>query len=379
MLKFLRAIFTLATPEADKPRGKVLILRALPFGADSRATRWAAIYAPRTIEWGCWGSTAEEHKSHNILDRRPRSGLVAFAMGYAAFVLMSFFFALKRLRPGDTLLCIDLETALLGALAAKLRGATWHYDMADPFYLAKPVPFKRAWRIIEAMYIRRASIASAPLASRFNLFFQEIPANCRVVENVPNLTPSTYKRDFLPIIGSERQMTLGYFGTIEQHRGIEDLLQFVKTHPNTRFVIAGRGPLTELIKSETQACNRIKFLGAYLPHQLQELTRHVDIYCSLYYQSKALHVFAAPNKYFEHLALGIPILLSADTPYAEDVLHNKTGWVMPDGLTALENWYQQTRNDVSAFERCAERASALWSRRYADWMDQQRRFFAEYR
>ena len=376
MSRFSNAIFTLTKSDATTPIGKVLILRAMPFGADSRALRWAAIYAPKTIEWGCWGSTAKEHKARNILDERPRTGLFSFAMGYTAFVLMSFFFALKRLRRGDILLCIDLETALLGALAAKLRGATCHYDMADPFYLAKPVPFKRMWKCIEAMYIRSAAIATAPLASRFHIFFQKIPANCRVVENVPDLTANTTARNFLPVIGSQRQLTLGYFGTIEYHRGIEDLLQFVKTHPNTRLLIGGRGPLTELVKSEAQTCDRIQFTGEYLPHQLHELVRHVDVYCSLYYKSKALHLFAAPNKYYEHLALGIPILMSASTPYASDVLQNGTGWVVTDGLSAIENWYLQISNDVDAFVRCAERARGLWTDRYADWMTRQREFFA---
>lgn len=354
----------------------MLILRALPFGADSRATRWAAIYAPRTIQWGCWGSTDNAHKCHNILDRRPSKGLLAFALGYTVFVLMSFFYALKHLRRGDVLLSMDLETALLGAFAAKLRGAVWHYDMADPFYLAKPVPGKGVWRRIEAIYIRHAAIATAPLMSRFQLFFRTTPGNCRAVENVPNLPSNRDRREFLPMIGGKRQMTFGYFGTLEQHRGIEDLLRLVKAHRNTSLLIGGRGPLSEFVRAEAKACDRIQFNGAYFPHQLPELTRQVDIYCSLYYQTKPLHSFAAPNKYFEHLALGIPILLSAGTPYAEAVIHSETGWIVEDGLAALDAWYNHVREDVSSFEYRAENARTLWSEHYSGWLEQQRQFFA---
>ena len=354
-------------------------MRALPYGADSRASRWADIYAPRTIEWGCWGSPLKDHKSINILDRRPHSGRLSFAIGYAAFVLMSFFFALKRLRSGDILLCIDLETALLGALAAKLRGAKLHYDMADPFFLAKPVPFKWMWKHVEAVYIRNASITTAPLASRFQFFFSDIPRNCRVIENVPTLVANKQAREFLPLLDNQRQLTLGYFGTIERHRGIEDLIQFVKLHPHTKLLIGGRGPLASLVCAEAITCDRIQFTGEYLPNHLPDLTRHVDIYCSLYYKSKALHEFAAPNKYYEHLALGIPILMSAGTPYAEAVLQNGTGWVIADGLRSIDEWYGQTRGDVDTFKRCAKRASTLWSDRYADWLERQRELFARHR
>lgn len=352
-------------------------MRALPFGADSRASRWATIYRSRTIEWGCWGSSAKEHQRYNILEKRPCTGRLSFAIGYSKFVLMSFFFALKRLRRGDILLCIDLETALLGALAAKLRGATWHYDMADPFFLAKPVPFKRLWKRIEAMYIRRATIATAPITSRFHIFFQEIPENCRIVENVPDLIACQQPKEFLTLNDTSRYLTLGYFGTIEPHRGIEDLIKFVKTHSHTRLLIGGRGSLTRLVCSEAKACDRIQFSGEYASHNLSELTREVDVYCSLYYKSKALHAFAAPNKYYEHLALGIPILMSAGTPYAGDVIQNGTGWVVTDGLTSLESWYEQTRYDIDTLLRCSERAHALWFDRYTNWMEQQREFFAQ--
>lgn len=349
----------------------------MPFGTDSRALRWAAIYAPKTIEWGCWGSTAKEHKARNILDKRPRTGRFSFAMGYTAFVLMTFFFALKRLRRGDILLCVDLETALLGALAAKLRGATCHYDMADPFYLAKPVPFKWMWKCIEAMYIRNASIATAPLASRFLIFFQHLPANCRVVENVPDLTACATGRNFLPFFGSQQQLTFGYFGTIETHRGIEDLLQFVKAHPNTRLLIGGRGPLTDLVIWAAQACDRIQFAGEYLPEQLHQLTRGVDVYCSLYYKSKALHLFAAPNKYYEHLALGLPILISACTPFAPYVQSYQTGWAIDDGMEALCRWYASVINQPSAFMQASINGNKVWADRYSGYLQRQQLLFSE--
>ncbi len=355
----------------------MLILRALPFGADSRATRWASIYASKKVQWGCWGSTDQGLGAHNILNRRPRKGLLAFALGYAAFVLASFFFAFKHLRREDVLLTMDLETALLGAFAAKLRGAQWHYDMADPFYLAKPVPAKGLWKRIEAIYIRHANIATAPLMSRFQLFFGSVPSHCRSVENVPTLSACHNQRSFLPFFGGTRQLTLGYFGTLEEHRGIENLVQFVKGQHNTRLIIGGRGALSEFVLAQARACDRIQFSGSYLPYQLPELSQEVDIYCSLYYQTKPLHSFAAPNKYFEHLALGIPILLSAGTPYAEAVVQNETGWIVEDGLTALEEWYNQIHDDVSGFEYRAEKAKSLWSEHYAGWLEQQRQFFSE--
>lgn len=359
----------------ERSPSKVLILRALPWGADSRALRWATIYSPRPIRWGYWGSRASEHRDEAILNWRPSTGYAGFVVGYFAFIVMCFFYAFKHLRRGDTLLCIDLETALLGLFAAKLRGANLHYDMADPFFLAKPVPCKPFWRMLEAWYISKADLVTAPHQSRFKLFFSESPSRARVVENVPDICVENCDIIYRSSRKEGCSLTLGYFGTLDYHRGIEDILTFVDDHLDIHLKIGGRGVLQNLIIEAARRCERIQFVGSYRPEELGALTQGVDVYCSLYYCSKPLHRFAAPNKYYEHLALGIPILISAGTPYASDVFQNGTGWVIEDGRRALERWYVQVRDDLDSFERCSKKARELWNTHYADWLTHQQNLF----
>lgn len=362
----------------DRSPGKVLILRALPWGADSRALRWANIYSPRPIRWGCWGVHASEHQDEVILRWRPSIGYTNFVIGYVAFIAMSFFYALKHLRHGDILLCIDLETALLGMFAAKLRGAMIHYDMADPFFLAKPAPYKTFWKKLEAWCIRVADLATAPHESRFKLFFAKQPSHARVVENVPDICAVRCPFPLRSVRKGSFFLTLGYFGTLDHHRGLEDIMAFVEDHPDVQLKIGGRGVLHDLVTEVTCRCDRIQFVGTFKPDELVMLTQGVDVYCSLYYCSKPLHRFAAPNKYYEHLALGLPILISANTPYASDVLKNGTGWAIEDGRVALERWYESVRDDVDSFDRCSERARKLWKALYADWLSNQKKFFADF-
>jgi len=365
----------LIATSAESAACKVLILRALPRGADSRALRWATIYSPRPIRWGCWGIHSSENLDEVILRWRPGTGYTNFVIGYVTFIVMSFFYAHKHLRRGDILLCIDLETAILGMLAAKMRGAKIHYDMADPFFLAKPVPCKPFWRKLEAWYISKADVVTAPHQSRFKLFFSESPSRARVVENVPDICVEDDDFNYRPSRKEGRSLTLGYFGTLDYHRGIEDILTFVDAHLDIHLKIGGRGVLQNLIIEAARQCERIQFVGSYRPDDLGTLTQGVDVYCSLYYGSKPLHRFAAPNKYYEHLALGIPILISACTPYASDVFQNGTGWVIEDGRSALERWYVQVCDDLDSFERYSKKARELWNTHYADWLTHQQNLF----
>jgi glycosyltransferase involved in cell wall biosynthesis len=355
--------------------GCVLVLRALPYGADSRTERWGQIYAPRKVLWGGWGSAPPEYPSTTILKHRPKTGFWGFVFGYPLFMLACFFFALRRLQAGDTVVCVDLETALPGWAAARLRGAKVHFDIADPFDMAKPVPFKSFFRWLEKRVAAASDLVTVPHASRLTLYGAE-RLNARVVENVPSLPSSQFKHEFLKVCDGVASMTFGYFGTLEAHRGLEDLVTLVKTNPYMRLKIGGRGPLTEWINQAADLCQRIEFCGSYTVSELPGLVLDVDVYCSLYYVSKPLHRYAAPNKFFEHMALGKPVLMSSGTPYANDVRANETGWIVDDGLVALQSWYDTHNSDDAAFAVAANNAQAIWIKKYANWLTEQQHLFS---
>jgi glycosyltransferase involved in cell wall biosynthesis len=295
--------------------------------------------------------------------------------GYSVFMLACFFFALRRLQAGDTVVCVDLETALPGLAAARLRGAAVHFDIADPFHMAKPVPCKSMFRWLEKCVAAASDLVTVPHASRLTLYGVEM-LNARVVENVPTLSSSRSKRKFLKTGDDDALMTFGYFGTLEPHRGLEDLVALVRANTSMRLKIGGRGPLSAWISQAADLFECVEFVGSYVVSDLPELVADVDVYCSLYYQTKPLHQYAAPNKFFEHMALGVPVLISSNTPYANDVLANRTGWVVDDGLDALQCWYDIHKCDKTAFELAANHAQTAWDKHYKNWLADQQQLFS---
>lgn len=350
---------------------RILILRALPYGADSRAVRWGQIYSAHPTSWGCWGSKDPAHQASNILKNRPSTGYWGFVFGYCKFIFAAFFFAYHRLSAGDTVVCVDLETAVPGMLAARLRGARVHFDVADPFDLAKPVPLKRFFRWLEWWVAKHADVVTVPHSSRLDLYGRPL-TNAQIVENVPLLPFMQQLRTFLKDANGQAAMTFGYFGTLETHRGLEDIVKLTMENEAVCFKVGGRGALESFIRKASASCPRIEFVGEYLPADLPGLTRGVDVYCSLYYLSKPLHRYAAPNKFFEHLALGLPVLMSANTPYAKDVVEGETGWVIEDGYESLQAWFASTRLYKSAFESASENAQKKWQSSYQNWLTQQK-------
>lgn len=338
----------------------VWVIRAMPEGADARVQRWCELYGTSRTRLITWGSAINTSPGF-IVPCRPATGSRWMPFAYLWFVFSVFWLTVFSFRRGDRVVCVDLE-ALLGAwLPAKLWGVGIHFDVADPFYLAKPVPFGHFWCWFEAVCINHVEWATAPHASRFALYGNLLSKpNRYVVENVPMLVG----QEPLPI--GEHQSTylrLGYFGGLELHRGLEDLISLVHSNAGLTLKIGGRGALASLVASAAQSCSRITYVGSFEAPQLPKLMLDVDIYCALYYGSKPLHHYACPNKYYESLALARPILVSRRVPQSIDVARDGTGWVVDgDGSEAISRALQSISDSNLALS--SARAASIWNVRY---------------
>jgi len=348
-------------------RSKVVILRALPEGSDSRVLRWGEVFKNHNKIYLSWGGGA-----NNILNYRPPSGSIFIALWYMLFSIMCFIKLMSVVKRKDIVIFVDLETILFGYFAVKVKGGQIHFDIADPFGLTKPVPFELFWKSLERFYISISNIVTVPHVNRAKYYFDKIPANLHVLENVPCALDSNINQFNLGRFRfDDGVITLGYFGTLEEHRGLEDLIELVKRNNKLRLIVGGRGSLDGFVDAAVSTCNRIAFIGAFRQEDLLRLIKDVDVYCSLYYKSKRLHAMAAPNKYFEHLLFGIPILISSGVVYAIDVLANKTGWLVDDGLDNLQCWYNHVEKSSSEIKSFSNNAMQLWRDKYSMWLDQQ--------
>ncbi len=114
--------------------------------------------------------------------------------------------------------------------------------MADPFYLAKPIPGKRFWKFIETLFVKHSFRVTAPHIKRLSIFTDDITSNICVIENVPyfkeTLSSSIQKT-------STAHITLGYFGGLETNvRGLENLAKLVLDDDRLKLIIAGAGQLS---------------------------------------------------------------------------------------------------------------------------------------
>jgi glycosyltransferase involved in cell wall biosynthesis len=341
------------------------IFRSLPFTADARTGRNANLFeVDGNVKIVCWGNTVNESKDSCFFLKRLQGSPLYMSFGYLIYSLYICCYILKNVKQRDICVFMDLETAFPAIFISKIIGAISIFDIVDPFFLVKPVKFKKLFCNIEEYVSRKSNIVFVPHQLRKSIYENRLESGrVVIVENVPSLGSFCMNKGDEEI--NENRIVLGYFGGLTHHRGIEDILRLVKENNRLCLVIGGLGALEGLVKTASSECNRIEYVGLFSYDQLPSLMDRTNITIGLYYKSLELHRYACPNKYYEHMCFGKPLLTSEHIPCASSVVCNNSGWVVDDGYEALRKWSNEILpHDILKKGQCA---ITSWGSFYANY------------
>lgn len=132
-----------------------------------------------------------------------------------------------------------------------------------------------------------------------------------VLENTP---PANSVKEF-EFERDESYFTLVYLGGISFHRGLQYIissLKFVASEIPVRFLIAGQGKFISTLKDQIRKLNlenNIKFLGILSKEEVEKLLKKADFGLIPHIRSEQSDN-SSPNKLFEYMAVGLPVLAS---------------------------------------------------------------------
>ncbi|MBT8401132.1 MAG: glycosyltransferase [Rhodothermia bacterium] len=235
--------------------------------------------------------------------------------------------------PADIFHASDLYTLAAAVKASRRHRAKCTYD-ARELYANVVSTVNRPyvswfWRLIERSYIRQCEATftvSNSIADLIALRYA-VPTPT-VVENVP---PYRTRADNAGKTGLRRRLNLSksevliiHQGQMRPYRGCEVLVRAVPMLDKRAHVaFLGSGPLAPELKvlAASLGCsNRVHFIDPVPPDQLLDITAETDIGVTLLEDVCLNHHYALPNKLFEYLAAGIPVL-GSNLPEIAKVIH----------------------------------------------------------
>jgi glycosyltransferase involved in cell wall biosynthesis len=135
------------------------------------------------------------------------------------------------------------------------------------------------------------------------------------------------ERLFIPGWAPEEPFTALFVGKLIPLQGVETILAAAGALPNLRFRIVGSGQLEDLVRERPENVEWIPWIEyERLPPELHRAGCALGIFGT---SDKTQRVI--PNKAFQALACGTP-LVTADTPAARELLvHEKSAFLVPPG------------------------------------------------
>ena len=161
-----------------------------------------------------------------------------------------------------------------------------------------------------------------------------------VVRNVPPCefvpgAPSTRLRDLCGI--PPDHLVFLYQGTIGEGRAVGLVLDaFVRAAPDRHVVFLGYGELEVDVRRVAASHPNVHFLPGVAPADLLEYTSSADVGLCLIEDRCLSYYLSLPNKLFEYIVVGVPVIVSAFPEMTAMVESTSSGWAIPVRADELE-------------------------------------------
>lgn len=254
---------------------------------------------------------------------------------YASYQIWLFVYLLTH--RADGLWSNDLDTLLPNWLISKLKSIPLAYDSHEyfcgsPEVLNRPMRYK-VWKSLEKFLVPRLMNMLTVNASIAELYRREYGVEVAYVRNIsplpekiPHVDRSAlgYSTDDFVLVAQGRGLNVG--------RGIEELLDALTRLPDhVKLLIIGSGNALDQIFNKINVLNlhnRVHYLPPMPYGEMLGHTRIADAGVSLDKTDAPNYLYSLPNKVFDFIHCGIPILGSQAVEVKHLIEHYRIGEIV---------------------------------------------------
>lgn len=240
------------------------------------------------------------------------------------FQFSLFFTLVKHKNEIDIVHACDFDTSLTSYVFCKLYRKKLVYDIFDYYVDAFSVPksLVKLIKKIDDSIINKSDAVIICTDERREQIYGTVPKKLYVVQNSPE------QESFVGLEQSAKnsRVRIGYFGILNHGRLIKELVDIVSENENLELYIGGFGLLEEYIKSNQS--DRVVFWGKIPYSDVLRLESCCDILTALYDPKIPNHKYAAPNKFYESIMLGKPVIMCVNTGMSDVVKSYDIGYVI---------------------------------------------------
>ncbi|MGN7385520.1 glycosyltransferase [Sporosarcina sp. SAFN-015] len=328
----------------------------------------------KIIAWNRLGLNI--HKEHTVYYNRkaPFGRGIKNIPSKLAWFIFIVFSLIKHKNEYSIIHACDLDTAIPSYFCKKLLRKKMNFDVFDWTSSDKKKGINQLLVLIENFIFKNSDNVIICEKFRINQVQQNNRRDYMVLPNIPSINfieDNTYKY-YVNNLKKDYKLVLSYVGVFDKNRGIEDLLDFISEKPKIFLNIAGFGLLQQLVAEYSDKYPNINYVGKVDYNTGLNIMSNSDMIIGLYYMTNKVHKYAAPNKYYESLYLGVPLVTNEGPDFAKKIIEEETGFVIKEGKDGFKEISM-----ISNEERLkkSQKARSCWESKYSDYTEN---FMKEY-
>ncbi len=363
---------------------RVVLIRSNPVNPYPRLEKTAnalqrAGYSIKILAW----DRNEEYKEREEIIKLPdgeaqivRIGIKGeFSAGFRKnfFPLLKFqIFIYKWLHKHrdeyDIIHAYDFDTGFIANVCAKQLNKLLIYDIPDYYVDSHGLKGSTVGRVIKSCENRVINSADAVIIcteKRKEQIAGTNPKRLAVLHNTP------YDKQYKEINDNlfcfdENKLKLAYIGVFGKSRFLDKIAETVIKREDCEFHIGGFGGNMESYFEElSKKYSNIKYYGKISYDKTLYIEKNCDVMCAIYDPTVPNHYYAAPNKFYEALMLGKPLIMAKNTGVDEIVQQANIGAVIDYDVESLNNAIEHLMSRKKEWKEMSERARKLYDEKFS--------------
>ena len=225
----------------------------------------------------------------------------------------------------DIIHAYDFDTALVASLIAKKYKKKFVYAILDYYVASHNLSGSAIGNIIKKLEDKTISQADVTLIcteKRKEQIKDAKPQHLEIIHNTP-IETKTFDNANRVCKSDSNRMKIVYVGIFGDGRLLQELSNVVTKRNDCELHIGGFGAsMEDYFEELSHTNNNIFYYGRLKYQDTLQLESECDVMTAIYNPIVPNHKYAAPNKFYESLMLGKPIIMVENTGF-DDIIRDE--------------------------------------------------------
>ena len=277
----------------------------------------------------------------------------------------------------DIIHSCDLDTALPARLISKFFKKKMVYDIFDYYIDSHYVPnkMKKIVENTEINIINKADLTIICTEERRKQIKKARPKKCIVIYNTPKIGRNNIKQKVMK--SSNGKLKIVYVGILQKDRLLKEIGEEIKKYPDFELHIGGFGQLQEYFSELSEKYGNIFYYGQMKYEDVLNLEEDANVLFATYNPEISNHKYSAPNKLYEAMALGKPIIVCKNTGIDELVKNENIGISISYDAKKFIEVIENLAENKELQKQWSDNAKKLYNEKYS-WKQMEKKLIEEY-